>query len=133
MSDDLKTMIARRPLLAGALAALGLAAVGGAVYQTGIFGPSYPKSSYDDLLRLLPDRAAAVALGRAVLAENPAFDAKITATHLRGKIGHRSLDAVLTSDIESDDLYEAKGWVLPATLAQLCTLAAETNPISPLP
>ena len=133
MSDDLKTMIARRPLLAGGLAALGLAAVGAVAYEAGLFGPPYPHTPYDDLLRLLPDRAAAIALGRDVLASDPAFDTKGTATHLRGKIGHRPLEAVLMSDIESDDLTEVKGWVLPATLAQLCALAAKTNSIAPSP
>lgn len=133
MSETLKTMIARRPLLASGLALLGIAVASGVAFEADLFGPSYSKSPYDDLLRLLPDRAQAQAIGLAVLADSPAFEAKVTATHLRGKIGHRPLDAVLTSDIESDDLTEAKGWVLPATLAQLCALAAETNSISPLP
>ena len=46
---------------------------------------------------------------------------------VRGKIGRRPLDAVLTADIASDDLIEVKGWVLPAALAQLCALAAIAN------
>lgn len=127
MSEALKAKIARRPLLAAGLALLGFSAAGGVAFEAGLFGPSYPKSEYDDLLRLLPDRAQARAIGIAVLAGEPAFDASVTATQLRDKIGHRTLDAVLTSDIESDDLYEAKGWVLPAALAQLCALAALSN------
>lgn len=126
MSEDLKVLIARRPLLAGALAALGLAAAGAAAYEAGAFGPHYPKTPYDDLLRLLPDRRSAQVAGEALLAQNPAFDMKKAAA-LREKIGNRAFAEVLATDITADDLIEVQGWVLPATLAQLSALAARAD------
>lgn len=127
MSESLKAKIARRPLLAGALAALGFAAAGGAVYETGLSGARYQASPYDDLLNVLPDRANAAVLGKAVLAQNPTFDAEKTAAALREKIGNASLADAIAHDIERNNLIEVQGWVLPATLAELCALAAKAD------
>lgn len=125
MSDEMQGGTSRRNLLTAIAGAITVAAAGGVAYLGGLFGPSYPRTPYDDLLALLPDRARARTIGKAVLAGHRGFDAELAATHLRGKIGHRPLEAVLNSDIASNDLYEVKGWVLPTTLTQLCALAAK--------
>lgn len=127
MSESLKAKIARRPLLAGALAALGIAAASGAAYETRWFGARYPASAYDDLLEKLPDRKNAIVLGRAVLAGTDSFDAEKTAATLREKIGDASLADAITHDIERNNLSEVRGWVLPVTLAELCALAAKAG------
>jgi len=124
MSDGLKAMIARRPLLAGALAALGIAVAGGVVYEAGLSGPSYPQTPYDDLLALLPDRVQAQVIGEAVVAANATFDVETTARQLRAHIGGKPLADVLAADMAADNITEVKGWVLPETMAQLCALAA---------
>ena len=125
MSEELKAMIARRPLLAGALAALGFAVAAGVAYETGLFGPSHPKTSYDDLLALLPDRAQAQTIGKVVLAENTAFDAKAVAAGLRARLGGKTLADVVAAEVAADKTIEVDGWLLPETLAQLCALAAK--------
>jgi hypothetical protein len=119
-----KTAIARRPLLAGLFAALGIAAAGGAAYEAGLFGPSWPASPYDDLLAALPERARAIEIGRAVLADNPGLDAKAMAQSLRARIAGRTLSDMLAADIAEQAIAEVHGWILPQTLAQLCALAA---------
>lgn len=126
MSETLKARIARRPLLAGGLALLGVVVAGGAAYEAGLFGRGYPRSPYDDLLARLPDRAAAQRLGAAVLAEQPEFNAKAAAAELRQRLTDRPLDDVLVADIDENNMVEVAGWVLPASLAQLSALAAVT-------
>ncbi|MDE3114483.1 MAG: hypothetical protein KGL26_02675 [Pseudomonadota bacterium] len=127
MTGELKAKIARRPFLGAALAALGLAAAGGAAYEAGFFGPFYAKTPYDDLLRLLPDRGYAITLGQTLLAKTPAYQAKSAAALLRSRLRRRRLSAVLAADIAADRLTEVDGWLLPATLADLSALAAKAN------
>jgi hypothetical protein len=127
MSGGLKAKIARRPFLAGVLAALGLAAAGGGAYEAGLFGPFYPRTPYDDLLRLLPDRGYAIAIGKAVLTNARAYRAKSAAATLRHRIGRRPLSRVLAGEIATDQLTEVDGWLLPATLAGLSALAAKAD------
>ncbi|MDE2072301.1 MAG: hypothetical protein KGJ81_02575 [Alphaproteobacteria bacterium] len=127
MSEGGKAKIARRPFLGAALAALGLAAAGGAAYKAGLLGPFYPKTPYDDLLDLLPDRAAAITVGKAVLAREPAYLPKPAAVALRRHIGRNSLSRVLAVEVAADRLSEVDGWLLPATLADLSALAAKAD------
>lgn len=124
MTETLKAKIARRPFLAATLAVLGFAATGGAAYETGLFGPHYPKTPYDDLLYALPDRANAVVLGKAVLAENPAFDAGKTAAALRKTMAKTGLSGASARDISRGRMIEVRGWLVPATLVELSALAA---------
>jgi len=127
MSGGLKTKIARRPFLAGVLAALGLAAAGGGAYEAGLFGPFYPRTPYDDLLGLLPERGYAITIGKAVLTSAPAYEAKSAAAALRTRLRRRRLSAVLADEIATDHLTEVNGWLLPATLAGLSALAAKAD------
>ncbi len=116
-----KTMMSRRPVLAGMLALAGLV-VGGA-YEAGLFR-SRPSGPYGDLLSSLDDLKNADAVGRAYLAQTKNFDARGTAAQLRTRLNNQSLSEVLNIDITGNQLAEAGGWVLPETLALLCALAA---------
>ena len=124
MSADAKSGVTRRPVLGAIAAVLGIAAAGGAAYEFGLFAPAYPTGSFDDVLAQMRTREHAVAIGKAVRADEPFFDAKATAAVLRARLKDRTLDAVLAGDIDSGRLVEVKGWLLPQTLAQLCALAA---------
>lgn len=120
----------RRVVLA-LMGAAGLAAVGGIAYEAGLFAPGYPETPYDDLLAKLPDRVMAAHVGKAMLVENPSFDAKATAANLRSRLRDRPLSYALVADIDANSLVEVKGWVMPATLVQLSALAAVVKPPSP--
>ena len=127
MTGGLKAKIARRPFLASLITALGLAAAGDAAYEGGLFGPFYPKTPYDDLLRLLPERSYAITLGKAALAKLPGYEAKLAAAALRPRLRRRTLSAVLAADVAADRLTEVEGWLVPATLAELSVLAAKAD------
>ena len=124
MNDETQQGTTRRKIITALAGTVGVAAAGGVAYLTGLFGPSYPKTPYDDLLAKLPDRASAEVLGKALRAETLGFDAKTVAASLRKRLAEKSLADVVTADIESNDLTEVKGWVLPASLAQLSALTA---------
>jgi hypothetical protein len=119
----------RRAVLA-LMGAAGLAAAGGIAYEAGLFAPGYPQTPYGDLLAKLPDRTVAARVGKAMLAEQPDFDAKTAATNLRKRLRDRPLSYALVSDIDANNLAEVHGWVMPETLVQLSALAA-TKPPSP--
>ncbi len=122
------TAIARRPLLLGSLAGLGLAAIGLLAYETPrIFEPRYPRTPYDDLLGRLADRDDAVRLGSAVLAAESNFDPQSTARALRARLDAMSLAAATDADLRDARLTEVHGWVLPSTLTTLCALAASAS------
>jgi hypothetical protein len=122
------TAIARRPLLLGTLAGLGLAAIGLLAYETPrIFEPRYPRTPYDDLLGRLPNRDDAVRLGSAVLDAERDFDPQSTARALRARLGSMSLAAAADADVRDARLTEVHGWVLPSVLTALCALAASAS------
>jgi len=116
--------ISRRPVLAGALALIGVAAVGGGAYELGLFRKHFSK--YGDLLDALDDPDNAKLVGKAVLAEMPGFDAAKIASDLRARIGKKPLADVLIADAQANRVIEASGWVLPETLALLCALAVKS-------
>jgi hypothetical protein len=116
--------ISRRPFLAGALALIGVAAIGGGAYELGLFRKHFSK--YGDLLDSLDDPDNAERVGSAVLAQMPGFDAAKTASELRARIGKKPLADVLAADAQASRMIEASGWVLPQTLALLCALAAKS-------
>ena len=120
--------IARRPLLIGSLAGLGLAAIGFHAYETPrILEPRYPRTPYDDLLGRLSNRDDAVRLGTAVLAGERDFDPQSTARMLRTRLKSMPLAAAIDADLRDARLTEVHGWVLPNTLAALCALAASAS------
>ena len=128
MSDDRKGTVARRPVLAALGAVIGAGAVGGLVYEASrLLGPRSRGGAYGDLISLLPDRDDAVIVGRAVLSGGGSFQARDVATTLRQKIGQRPLPEVLGEDVVQGRVVETAGWVLPATFAELCALAAKAG------
>jgi hypothetical protein len=128
MTGNWKSTITRRPFLAGFLAAFGVGIVGGGIYEfPKLFKKHYPPTPYDDLLALLPDRDAAVRLGKADAAVSSATSTQALAAHLRAEFGPRPLLEILEADLRSNRLVELKGWVLPESLVSLCTLAAKAT------
>ncbi|HSM94794.1 MAG TPA: hypothetical protein VLT91_02030 [Rhizomicrobium sp.] len=128
MSDDWKSAIARRPVLAALGALAGVGAVGGIVHEAShLFGYRPHPGPYDDLISLLSDRGDAVTVGRAVVATDRAFRLPDAARELRAQIGKKPLAAVLGEDLVQGRVVETEGWVLPQTLVGLCALAAEAG------
>jgi hypothetical protein len=120
--------IARRRLLAGGLAGIGLAAVGLLAYEVPkVLETHYPKTPYDDLIGRLPNRDDAARLGSAVISAEKDFDPQRTARKLRDRLKSISLAAAADADARGSRLLEAGGWVLPYTLAELCALAASAS------
>lgn len=115
--------LSRRNILIGAG---GAVIVAGAAFEgSRLLRKRYAPSPYDDLLTLLHDRDADAQLGEAVLAGKESFDATAVATGLREKLKLGSLAQVETKDAAEGRLDEARGWVLPEALADLCALAAK--------
>lgn len=109
----------------GIAAALGITALGVTVPR--LLGRHYRHSAYDDLLAQLTDREAAARVGRAVLEGGVTRDAKTLGRDLRQRFERRNLGEVTDSDLAQGKLMEARGWVLPESLALLCALAAEED------
>lgn len=114
----------RRAMVAGGgiAAALGAAALGLTLPRW--FSRRYAPTPYDDLLGELVDREQAARLGAVARAELPAFSARAAARELRQRFEQRNLAEVLDADIREARIAEVGGWLLPDSLAQLCTLAA---------
>lgn len=120
--------IARRPVLAALLGAVGIGVAGGLIYEVpAFFHRRYRRTPFDDLLSLLADRDNAAKLGTAVLAIRPGFDPQSEARALRRAIGDNSLAQVVADDISHGRLVEIHGWLVPATLASLSALAAKVQ------
>lgn len=125
MSEDWKTTLSRRPLLAALGALVGIGIVGGAVYEGGhVLFHSTPKGPYGDLLVGLGDADTAARVGRAALAGMPGFQASAVASRLRSRLAGKPLSAVLVQDAAEGRIDEVEDWVLPRTLTELCALAA---------
>ena len=117
--------VSRRTMVAGGgiAAALGATALGLTLPKW--LGRRYGPTPYDDLLAALVDRDAAVQIGTIARASLPTFSARAAARELRQRFEQRNLAEVIDADIKQGRLAEVGGWVLPDSLAQLCTLAAE--------
>jgi hypothetical protein len=125
MSDEWKTALSRRPLLAALGALVGIGVVGGAVYEGGhVLFRSAPKGPYGDLLVGLGDADTAARVGRVAMTGMPGFRASAVAGRLRGRLAGKPLAAVLMQDASEGRIDEVEDWVLPRTLAELCALAA---------
>lgn len=123
MSDE-KTSIQRRRLIIGGLAAIGVGVMGVYTLQTVGFMYRRPHNKkYDDLLSLLWNRENADRVGLIVLEEDGQFEPWNIAPQLRKRIGQRKLPDVMAMDAREGRLVEAKGWVIPETLALLCALS----------
>ena len=124
MSNGWKDTVSRRPLLAALAAIAGIGAAGTLLYEGAQLHGRLLSGPYGDLFSDMGDSESAAAVGRAVLAQTPSFDPQRTAQNLRGVIEHRPLAAVLSGEAAQGEVMEIHGWVLPASLAWLCALAA---------
>ena len=117
--------VSRRTMVAGGgiAAALGAAALGLSLPKW--LGRRYAPTPYDDLLVNLVDRDMATQIGALARASLPTFSARAAARELRQRFEQRTLAEVIDADIKQGRLAEVGGWVLPDSLAQLCTLAAD--------
>ena len=119
-----ESRISRRTVVAGGGVAATLFAVALGLTLPKLFGRRYAPTPYDDLLAQLVDRDEAARVGAAVRIAEPGFNAKAVARELRQRFEQRNLAEVSDADIREGRLAEVNGWVLPESLAQLCTLAA---------
>ena len=115
--------VSRRTMVAGGgiAAALGATALGLTLPRW--FGRRYAPTPYDDLLEALVDRDEAARVGAVARASLPTFSARAAARELRQRFEQRNLVEVVDADIKQGRMAEVGGWVLPDSLAQLCTLA----------
>ena len=115
--------ISRRTMVAGGgiAAALGATALGLTLPRW--LGRRYAPTPYDDLLEALVDRDEAARVGTVARASLPTFSARAAARELRQRFEQRNLVEVVDADIKQGRMAEVGGWVLPDSLAQLCTLA----------
>jgi hypothetical protein len=102
---------------------LGLGLVGGGTYE--LWG--HRRAAGVGLLSGLGDRDAAMRVGLAYLAEDPAFDRDRVARDMHQRIAKRPLPAVLAEDAAQGRTAEIGGWVIPETLALLCALSAKVS------
>jgi hypothetical protein len=116
--------ISRRTMVAGGsiAAALGATALGLTLPRW--LGRRYAPTPYDDLLEALVDRDEAARVGAVARASLQTFSARAAARELRQRFEQRNLVEVVDADIKQGRMAEVGGWVLPDSLAQLCTLAA---------
>ncbi|MBI3677187.1 MAG: hypothetical protein HY243_11300 [Proteobacteria bacterium] len=125
MSEKEKISIPRRRLVIGGLAALGVGVMGAYTLQTLGFMYRRPHNKqYDDLLSLIWNRENAERIGVIVLDEDGQFEPWTVAPQLRRRIGKRKLPEVILEDAKQGRLVEARGWVIPETLALLSALSA---------
>lgn len=121
------TSLSRRTLIGAGAVFAGAAAIAAALFELPLgFGRHYHRSAYDDLLSLLSDRDTGARVGRAVLAELNPFDEQAAASELRRSVQGGSFADAAEKDAVNGRLVEAAGWVLPASFALVCALAAES-------
>jgi hypothetical protein len=119
--------IARRSFVSGFVgvaALVGIAALEAPRLFPKLFRRRYPATPFDDLFALLPDRENAVRIGAVLRETGSRIDARTVAARLRKRIGGHSLALAIADDLTRNRLVEARGWLLPESLAELCILAA---------
>ncbi len=116
--------LSRRSLTIGGIAAGAAAVVAGVVYEAPKLFRRRLHGEYADLVGKLNDPDKAAIVGR-VMPDHGSLT-KEELSELKTALAKTSLADVATADAKNDQLTEANGWVLPATLATLCTLAAQS-------
>ena len=117
--------VSRRTMVVGGGVAATLFAAALGLTLPRLFGHRYAPTPYDDILAQLVDRDEAARVGAAVRIAEPNFNAKAVARELRQRFEQRNIAEVSDADIREGRMAEVSGWVLPESLVQLCTLAAE--------
>lgn len=105
--------------------AAALVAMGVAVTRRPLLRKHYPPTPYDDVLGQLIDRDAAARLGPAALSALPGFAPAAAAARLRVLLGNHGLAAAAGADASAGRIVEARGWLLPQSVALLSALAAK--------
>jgi len=116
--------LSRRTLTIGGIAAGGAAVIAGAVYEAPKLFKRRPHGEYAELVGKLGDPEKAAVVGRVM--QDSGNPSKEELSELKKTLGANSLADIATADAKKDLLAEANGWVLPATLATLCALAAQS-------
>lgn len=127
MNDNPIRFTRRSVAIGGGVAvALGLGALGMSLPKW--LRKSYPATPYDDLFELLPDRAAALHVGKHLQSFayqwdvlDPRFSPKKMPDFLRQRLADKSLEQVTQEDLTNGRLFEAD-WIIPETLGYLCLL-----------
>jgi len=114
--------LSRRTLTIGAIAAGGAAAIAGAIYEVPKLFRHRLHGEYAELVGKLSDPEKAAIVGRVI----EDHLSKEELSELKTALAKTSLADIATADSKNDRLAEASGWVLPATLATLCALAAQS-------
>jgi hypothetical protein len=107
--------LSRRSVTLGGIAVAAAAVVGGAIYEVPRLFKHRASGEYADLVNRLDDPDAAATVGKSI------------ETDLRAQLKKRTLPDILANDAAAGKLVEADGWVLPATLAAICAMAAQTG------
>ena len=115
--------LSRRSLTVGGIAIAAAAAVAGAVYEVPKLFKPRARGQYADLVNLLDDPDQAGVVGRALKGFG---DAEIAQADLKKRLPGRTLSALIAEDAARGQMAEADGWVIPATLAAVCILAAQS-------
>jgi hypothetical protein len=116
--------LSRRAVTIGGIAAGGAAVVAGAVYEVPKLFKHRLHGEYAELVGKLNDPEKAAVVGRAI--QDRSAPSKEELSELKTALATTSLADVAIADAKHEKLTEADGWVLPATLATLCTLAAQS-------
>ena len=116
--------LSRRSLTIGGIAAGGTAIIAGAVYEAPKLFKRRPHGEYADLVSKLSDPEKAAIVGRVMQDRGSLTKEEIS--ELKTALTAKPLADVAVADAKDDRLAEANGWVLPATLATLCALAAQS-------
>ena len=115
--------VTRRPLVLSALALIGVGIAGGIAVEAPRLLRKRIRSPYDDITDQFSDQEQAVKVGDAVIATLGTFDVAKSANALRVRKG--SLTDMAKADIAAGRMLEAKGWVLPESLALACAILAD--------
>ena len=115
--------VTRRPLVLSALALIGVGIAGGIAVEAPRLLRKRIHSPYDDITDQISDQEQAVKVGDAVIAKLGTFDVAKSANALRVRKG--SLLDMAKADIAAGRMLEAKGWVLPESLALACAILAD--------
>jgi hypothetical protein len=116
--------LSRRGVTIGAIAAGGAAIIAGTVYEAPKLFKRRPHGEYAELVSKLGDPEKAAIVGRVM--QDRGAPSKEELSELKTALAKTSLADVAIADAKRDQLAEANGWVLPATLATLCALAAQS-------
>lgn len=115
--------IARRPVMLSALALLGVGMAAGIAVEASRLLRKRIRSPYEDITDQIADQKRAIELGRAVIAKLGHFDSARAANRLRIRKG--TLAELAREDLKRSRLLEARGWVLPESLALASAILAD--------